>query len=143
MLNGLFKSNLMGSRCCVRVTISGVINSSTVVLDACSLMVTVIQALNFKQMNSIALGRCKYTLVSTYCTCVCRMHADVCIPLGQVCKRRKTVQTHASTHEYLKQLLIQKNKELKKFKLQSLNSCTKKKKENLLREGICTSTSSS
>lgn len=52
MLNGLLKSNLIGSCCCARVTVAGVINSSTATFNACSLMVTVIQAENFKQINS-------------------------------------------------------------------------------------------
>lgn len=58
MLNGLLKSN----RCCARqpMSISAVINSSATTLSACLLIVTVIQAENFKQMSS-SMGRSKHT----------------------------------------------------------------------------------
>lgn len=71
MLNRLLKSDLIGSRCCGWLTTSGVINSSTATNNACPLMVTVIQAENFKQMNS-SKGGSKYT--SIYSTCV---HSNV------------------------------------------------------------------
>lgn len=59
MLNRLLKSNLIGSHCCAWITIAGVINSSTATFSACPLMVIVIQAENFKQMNS-TMGRRKH-----------------------------------------------------------------------------------
>lgn len=107
-LNGSFKSDLIGSPCRVHVTTSAVINSSTAINKARSLMPTVIQAGNFKDVSS-GMRKSEQCMHIKYKCTIIYVQSSVYSFRTDLCEN---ITLHTLAHVNIKQSVIQQNEDV-------------------------------